>query len=323
MSKRRPYYVWSQEAPEECETSKYDIELICVIDRQPRLEWSARLSEARVITFASPTPISVFGSGAFYDYALCSIHIPSSVEVIECDCFRGCSSLQNVYLSDQSKLRLIDKSAFRETSLRLLILPPSLERIGPKCFAGLNSAYFGLTLLNPTQISGLPQRMLSGSQITCVRIPASIEKLEKECFANCQNLTRVEIDDHCHLLEFGDSLFSNCSSLRSLTIPKSVTTLGSCCFLGCGNLTSISFPLGSQLRKIGVRCFEDTRFHSVMIPASVKEIGEAAFRCCIYPLTVIGEEDVFVPDRPLQLLRGLREIPRNVQECVRLLSTFC
>lgn len=125
--------------------------------------------------------------------------------------------------------------------------------------------------------------MLSGSQITCVRIPASIEKLAKECcFANCQNLTRVEIDDHCHLLEFGDSLFSNCSSLRSLTIPKSVTTLGSCCFLGCGNLTSISFPLGSQLRKIGVRCFEDTRFHSVMIPASVKEIGEAAFRGCIY-----------------------------------------
>ena len=74
----------------------------------------------------------------------------------------------------------------------------------------------------------------------------------------------------------GNSAFSDCTSLTSVTIPDSVTSIGNEAFLGCRNLTSITIP--DSVTSIGSSAFRNcTNLTSVTIPDSVTSIGDWAF----------------------------------------------
>lgn len=51
----------------------------------------------------------------------------------------------------------------------------------------------------------------------------------------------------------GNSAFSGCSSLTSITIPNSVTSIGEEAFSGCTSLTSVNIP--NSVTSIGDRAF--------------------------------------------------------------------
>ena len=77
----------------------------------------------------------------------------------------------------------------------------------------------------------------------------------------------------------GNSAFSYCSSLTSITIPDGVTSIGDAAFESCTNLTSITFP--DSVTSIGDYAFYDcTSLISITIPDSVTNIGSGAFRYC-------------------------------------------
>lgn len=62
-------------------------------------------------------------------------------------------------------------------------------------------------------------------------------------------------------------------------IPAGVTKIGNSAFSNCANLTSVTIPAG--IKKIGVCAFEGcTGLQSVTISAGVKKIGVYAFGCC-------------------------------------------
>lgn len=74
------------------------------------------------------------------------------------------------------------------------------------------------------------------------------------------------------------------SGSRDLIIPDTidgvpVLSIGNSCFSGCGDLSSVTLPQG--LLSIGDRAFEScTALRGIYIPPSVAEIGDAAFRNC-------------------------------------------
>ncbi|MCD8041421.1 MAG: leucine-rich repeat domain-containing protein, partial [Clostridia bacterium] len=77
----------------------------------------------------------------------------------------------------------------------------------------------------------------------------------------------------------GESAFSNCTSLKSVTIGKGVTSTGYKAFYGCTSLTSVT--IGSGVTSIGGSTFYDCiSLESVTIPNSVTSIGNSAFRNC-------------------------------------------
>ena len=77
----------------------------------------------------------------------------------------------------------------------------------------------------------------------------------------------------------GESAFSWCKNLKSITIPNSVTTIGNSAFWDCENLTSITIP--NSVTEIGEDAFRFCyNLTSITIPNSVIEIGDAAFRSC-------------------------------------------
>ena len=86
----------------------------------------------------------------------------------------------------------------------------------------------------------------------------------------------------------GNSAFSGCSGLTSVTIPNSVTSIGSSAFSGCSGLTSVTIP--NRVTYIGGSAFSGcSGLASVTIPKSVTSIGEGAFSGCS------GLEEITLP----------------------------
>ena len=77
----------------------------------------------------------------------------------------------------------------------------------------------------------------------------------------------------------GNSAFSGCSSLTSVTISNSVTTIRGYAFSGCISLTSVTIP--NSVTTIEQSAFGGcTSLTSVTIPNSVTTIEQSAFRGC-------------------------------------------
>ncbi|HEU0008311.1 MAG TPA: leucine-rich repeat domain-containing protein [Verrucomicrobiae bacterium] len=86
--------------------------------------------------------------------------------------------------------------------------------------------------------------------------------------------------DGLPVTSIGNSAFSHCTSLTSVTIPDSVTNIGHLAFYNCTNLTSVAIPNGVPGigRAAFLFCYSLT---SVTIPNSVTDIGDYAFAYCI------------------------------------------
>ena len=85
--------------------------------------------------------------------------------------------------------------------------------------------------------------------------------------------------DNGGVTSIGESTFSSCSSLQSITIPESVTSIGNYAFADCPSLQNITIPSG--VTSIGSDAFSNcTSLQSITIPDGVTSIGNYAFAYC-------------------------------------------
>ena len=124
-------------------------------------------------------------------------------------------------------------------------------------------------IFSPWRDSGV-KRIIIGNRVTTIGQTA---------FSGCSSLTSVTIPNSVTTIK--EYAFSNCSSLTSVTIPNSVTTIGDNAFNGCSSLTSVNIP--NSVTTIGGWAFNGcSSITSVNIPNSVTTIGGWAFNMCIY-----------------------------------------
>lgn len=76
----------------------------------------------------------------------------------------------------------------------------------------------------------------------------------------------------------GESAFSDCSSLTSISLPKGVMSIGESAFYGCISLTNISLPDG--VTSIGDNAFAQCALISIILPEKLTSIGMATFANC-------------------------------------------
>ncbi len=88
-----------------------------------------------------PDNVDEIGSNAFGGCtSLMSIKIPDNVPVIKNKTFNGCTALKEVKISPSSKLKTIEKEAFRNcSSLETIQLPAPVREIHEEAFAGASS----------------------------------------------------------------------------------------------------------------------------------------------------------------------------------------
>ena len=97
-------------------------------------------------------------------------------------------------------------------------------------------------------------------------------------FSGCTELNSITIPNS--VTSIGFSAFEDCSSLISITIPDSVTSINESTFEDCSSLTSIIIPNG--VITIGWEAFSGcSSLTNITIPNSVISIGEGAFNKCI------------------------------------------
>ena len=79
--------------------------------------------------------------------------------------------------------------------------------------------------------------------------------------------------------ETGESAFTDCTSLASISLPQGVTSIGRSAFWSCKSLASISLPQG--VTSIGEWAFWSCEsLASISLPQGVTSIGEGAFYDC-------------------------------------------
>mmetsp|Transcript_12830 Transcript_12830/g.30472 ORF Transcript_12830/g.30472 Transcript_12830/m.30472 type:complete len:507 (-) Transcript_12830:474-1994(-) len=253
-----------------------------------------------------------------YCRSLQEIAFPSTVETIGKYAFRECSSLTAVGLMEQLQLRWIGIRAFRDCSaLRMISFPcnpPIVLSIGEEAFYGCDSLK---VIRLPKNFNLLENRVFSGSDVTKISVPPTIQRIGNGTMAGCRSLEEVEFVDAVEgqLGKIGEFAFADCRFLKSIAVPITVSIIGRRAFGDCERLVEVNLmaSLGGneRLRRIGHFAFASCKSLSgIAIPASIELIEDGAFSDCI---SLMGIE--FTPSRNGRVRLG-ESLFRNCESLV-------
>ena len=254
-----------------------------------------------------PDGVTSIGDWAFSGCTgLTQVTIGSGVTTIG-SAFSGCTGLTQVTIPDS--VTAIGNYAFRDcTSLASVTIPDSVTSIGWWAFEGCvgltqvtigsgvtticNSAFEDCTGLKMIAVApGNPvyqstgncliekesKKMILGCSISVIPADGSVTSIGNSAFSGCTGLTSITIPDS--VTSIGEDAFSGCVGLTQVTIGSGVTSIGKSAFSGCTDLTQVT--IGSGVTSIGMLAFKGcTSLASVTIPDSVTSIGDSAFSGC-------------------------------------------
>jgi hypothetical protein len=179
-----------------------------------------------LLSVTIPGPVKSIGTSVFSGCVrLTSVTIPGSVSNIGNFAFSDCSSLTSVNIP--SSVRVIGNSTFSGcNSLRSVNIPASVESIGISAFADCSSLISFTTSPSNPYYSSDEGILLNRNQTIIIQCPGGKEG----SYSIPTNIKSV-----------GDSAFSGCARLISITVPTSVTSIGASAFSNCISLTSFYF----------------------------------------------------------------------------------
>lgn len=267
-----------------------------------------------------PDGLTTLGSGTFSGSAIQAIDIPNSVTGIGWYTFENCTSLKQVTIGNGAKsigihtfngctalkqvtmgsaITEIGQEAFNNCySLETLSLPNSLKKLGYSAFANCRSLQSvdlgeGVTFLDYFAFSGC-------SSLKEIKFPLSLKEINNLAFQNCTSLKSI---DFGAVEAIGNGVFKNCTSLETITLPTTLKGIGmGNAFRGCTSLKTVHFnaknctggfeqwfdsgsitqlTFGQGVTRIpGWIAMNQNQLDTIVIPASVKSIGEMAFYGC-------------------------------------------
>ncbi len=187
-----------------------------------------------------------------------------------------------------------------KNAIRTVDISDGITRIGNCALSGLT----GITHISlPDSVTSIGKSSFEGcTNLTSIDIPAGVKTIPYHAFYNCTSLESVTL---CVGLEtVGDSAFRGCENLTDITLPDGITEIGVYAFNGTGVYNDDSnwengvlyigdYLIGSKYSElpeeysikdgtalIAAFAFESCGFTGVIIPDSVKYIGNAAFSYC-------------------------------------------
>ena len=213
---------------------------------------------------------------------------------------------------------VIEESAFEDSSLREIVLPKGLKKLGASAFyccrdligadipdgitalennlfAGCHS-FAHVTL--PKNLQAISYDVFSVCNLTKVDLPPTLQGIGASAFSDNKNLKEINLPDSIEIIakgafsgtgltkvtlppkltEIADRLFDCCPNLTDVTIPSGVTRIGEMAFKQNESLKQIKLPKG--LKSIGFDAFGNTGLTQIDIPASVETIEDYAFYDC-------------------------------------------
>ena len=212
-----------------------------------------------------PNSVTSIGYGAFFGCInLTSITIPDSVISISKTAFSYCTSLSSINVdSGNPNYSSVNGNLFNKDKTELI-----------RYAIGKTDMHYTI----PGNVTSIGDEAFANcSQLTSVNISAGVTSIGYRAFGYCINLTNITIPNS--VTSIGDEAFSYCSSLTSVTIPNSVTSIDGYTFLNCSSLTNVTIP--DNVTTISHSAFSGcSSLTSVTIPNSVTSIFYGAFYGC-------------------------------------------
>ena len=183
--------------------------------------------------------------------------------------------------------------------------------------AGVNSGITSCEI--PEGVTSISRAFYNKRSLISIVIPSTVQRIENDAFWKCTSLISVTLPEG--LTYIGANAFDGCTTLPSITIPSTIASMGERSFYGCKNLKTIiwkakhcidftseyispfstdgysktsgktsyrndyvtSIIFGEEVEYIpAYLCCNFTKLSTVVLPNSVKEIGDCAFYCNYY-----------------------------------------
>lgn len=163
----------------------------------------------------------------------------------------------------------------------------------------------------PGEIDGQPVYALGSNLFANVNalrsivIPASVMRIENECFWSCANLISVKMPPRLTML--GQSAFNGCTALPKLTLPDGIKCIQKKCINNCISIQSITIP--PSVNKISDRAFEHCKnLKNIVFNKKLTTIGTRAFAQCESLEEVILPESLKSIDEGAFYSAGIKRI---------------
>ena len=250
---------------------------------------------------------------------------------------KNCPLLTGIEVDEaDTRFSSSDGVLFTKDGTQLLVCPAGKEGVYsvPQGVTNITgSAFVGCSLLSelylPETICEIGSAAFQGcSQMRHVNIPEGVECLPSNLFAQCELLESLEIPSTVSYL--GHSVFWDCNNLKTITIPASVTKMeydalwydyGMTDILvdeanpsyksidgivytkdgtqllhcPCGRIGTVTIAENTTTLDHSFFCCE--KLEKVVIPASVKTIGEATFSNCYSLRSIYIQREEPVPGK--------------------------
>lgn len=229
-----------------------------------------------------PVGVTYMDEATFYGCSsLKSIKLPLGITIIGDAMFEKCESLTEIDIPEG--VVEIGSAAFRNcTSLRRVGIPSSLQLFdfGRDSYNyDYGYQFYGCKSLKeisfPSQINYIPSYCFAEcDSLESVTID-NVETLRTSAFENCKSLKEVKMS---RVTSIYDSAFQGCTALETVTCPI-IHNIGHSAFADCSALKEFTFP--KTLKSLNGYVFSNcVSLSRIEIPKSVTEIGYGVFNGC-------------------------------------------
>lgn len=172
----------------------------------------------------------------------------------------------------EENIKEVGEFAFARTNLQSIHIPEQVERIG-------YGAFYHCDILTEVII---PDGVKTIEANAFARTPWLERQLQSNAFVIVGDGILIAYNGSDSVVtipdgvkQIGAEVFKNHMGITAVNIPESVTVIREAAFCGCKNLKTVNG--GEHLIKIEDRAFQGCPLSQIVIPASVKEIGLAAY----------------------------------------------
>lgn len=120
-------------------------------------------------------------------------HIPSFITQIAPHAFSFCKKLSIISFSDDSKLEIIDESAFENAKVNCLSIPSSVKIIGKFAFSYCEISK--ITFNDNSNLERIKRSAFEKNPITSFCVPPQVTKIGIDAFQGCTNLQIIELSN--------------------------------------------------------------------------------------------------------------------------------
>ena len=279
---------------------------ITLDDRITSIAEGAFAEASNLRTVKMPAGITEIYASMFEGaYSLRTVKGMINVTSVGSKAFYGCSYLQEVEFGE---LTSIGESAFEGCSaIAKLGNLSKVKTIGARAFYDCNSITSVEDLASLETIGSRAFESCNG--LTVFIFHPSLTTIGEFAFAYCDKMEEVDLSATA-VTSMGASVFSDCSTLYRAALSTKMEHIPSRTFYNCrsfDSIASITNISSIELTQIGTSAFEncDTRDYDLVIPSTVKVIGERAF-------ANNKMETVRVPDSVTQIGEGAFDACSNL-----------